>query len=334
MSGSNRSGNSKAIDWAFPLTGIIIAIALAWGVGWLQAREEYNRQQTPKAYAEAAKKDAERACIGIDPRAVFECVSEKAETAYQTAHDEQDLSAQQRAASSALITAVLSFLALVLSGFGVWFVKKTLDATLAAVEDTGRATEAMERQNELVVQAQRPWLTIQARITLAKKTSTGIKLRFEAKITNIGNTVADRCAVRGGFIEKVGVSPGNAINEIRKFRRDAENMASILEDGPRMPYPIVPGETKTITAEIAVSGELPVYELRKGVYRTTYSIFVCARYHLPGESILRVTDRAFSVDYMPDPDDVFAPFGIPVPLPDELSADNVILRPGGYNATT
>jgi hypothetical protein len=61
----------------------------------LQSCEEYNRQQTPKAYDETAKKDAVRACIGIDPRAVIECVSEKAETAYQTDHNEQNLNIQR-----------------------------------------------------------------------------------------------------------------------------------------------------------------------------------------------------------------------------------------------
>lgn len=205
MSGSNRSGNTKAIDWAFPLTGIILGLFLAWGIGWLQAREEYNRKQTPAAYAEAANNDAESSCVGTEPRAVFECVNEKAKTAYQTAHDEQDLSAQQRAASSALVTAILSGIALILSGVGVWYVKRTLDATLEAVEDTGKATKAMENSNSIAVRRNelelRPYLGLDgenATIELDPKVDAdaddGVFVGFKIKIVfrNFGNTPAKR----------------------------------------------------------------------------------------------------------------------------------------------
>lgn len=150
---SEQFSGAKAVDWAFPIVGLVLAVFLAWGIGWIQAREEYKREYTPKAYAEAAKKDAETACIGNDPRAVFDCVNEKTKAAYQTAHDEQDLSAQQRAASSSLASAVLNFLALTLSGVGVWYVKRTLDATLEAVKDTSRATQAMEEANRIAKSA-------------------------------------------------------------------------------------------------------------------------------------------------------------------------------------
>lgn len=149
MHRSTRSQDDKVQDWILPVIGILIALAIAWGIGQLQARETYKRQHIPTAYAEAAKNDAERACVGTEPSVVFKCVNEKVETAYQTAHDQQDLSAQQRAASSALLTTALSFMALVLSAFGVWFIKRTLDATLKAVEETGNATAEMKAANEI-----------------------------------------------------------------------------------------------------------------------------------------------------------------------------------------
>ncbi|MBF5090461.1 hypothetical protein F1640_10635 [Novosphingobium sp. NBM11] len=164
MSDGDRNGNSKALNWVPPVVGVFLAVSLSWGIGWLQAREEYKRENTPTAYAEAAKKDAERACVGVEPRAVFECVNEKTEAAYQTAHDEQDLSAQQRAASSALASSVLSFFSLLLSGIGVWYVKRTLDATLQAVKDTGDATDEMRKANAIsnrIAEAElRPYLFV------------------------------------------------------------------------------------------------------------------------------------------------------------------------------
>ena len=147
MSGSDRGRDNQAVEWVIPLVGIVLVAFLAWGIGYLEARETYNRQQTAATYEQATKEDAKRTCVGIEPSAVFECVDEKVKTAYQTAHDEQELAAEQRSASSALASAVLSFLALAISAVAVWYVKRTLDATLEAVEDTSTATEAMKEAN-------------------------------------------------------------------------------------------------------------------------------------------------------------------------------------------
>lgn len=155
MAARNQDCNAVALTWVFPVLGICLAVALSWGLGWLQGRERELRSQTPNSYAAAAKRDVERSCLGNDPRVVFECVNAKVENAYETAHDEQDLSAQQRAAFSALISSIFGFFSLILSVIGVWYVKRTLDATLQAVNDTSDATKAMLRQNEISFEKER-----------------------------------------------------------------------------------------------------------------------------------------------------------------------------------
>lgn len=147
MVDSNRGKGSAAVDWAFPLTGIILALGLAIGLGWLTGLESERRYQSPHRHAERAKADAQRACSGTEAPAVFECVYDKVEASEETARSEQDLSAQQRAASSALVAAIVSFVTLIVTGIGVWFVKQTLDATLKAVEDTSAATVEMQKAN-------------------------------------------------------------------------------------------------------------------------------------------------------------------------------------------
>jgi hypothetical protein len=164
MPRGDRGKGNPSLDWTLPVIGVVLVVFLSWGVGWLQASEKQKRQQTPAAYQNGAKQHAQRTCIGIEPSAVFECVYEHVETAKQTAHDEQDLSAQQRAASSALAAAAIAFFTLIITGIGVWFVKRTLEATLEAVEDTGRATDAMHDANEIARMAYnanvRPWLSL------------------------------------------------------------------------------------------------------------------------------------------------------------------------------
>jgi hypothetical protein len=154
MSGSNRGGNDQALDWAFPLIGIVLAICIAIGLGWLSGLESERRYQSPHHHAEYAEANAKRACAGVEPSAMFECIYKRVEASEETARTEQDLSAQQRAASAALAAAIVSFITLIVSGIGVWFVKRTLDATLEAVEDTGKATLAMEEANRIARFAQ------------------------------------------------------------------------------------------------------------------------------------------------------------------------------------
>ena len=183
---------------------VLLSCLLVGGLAYLEGRETERSDQTPKAYQAAGKHDAERACVGGEPGAVFECVYEHVETSAQAAHDEQDLKAQQRAASSALVSAVFALLTMALSGLGVWYVKRTLDATLAAVEDTGEATKEMKRANEIAlmgVKAQhKPHLELALqgsyfgddgrlpfRFELQKVGRMIIKIQGELKISNMSD---------------------------------------------------------------------------------------------------------------------------------------------------
>jgi hypothetical protein len=160
MSGNDRGERLAPVDWVFPVIGLLLAISIAWGVGYLQSRETERRYHTPRSYQESAKTNAQRACVGREPAAMFECVNEHVEASRQASNTEQDLSAQQRAASSALAAAAIAFAALIVTVIGVWFVKRTLEATLEAVRDTSIATKAMIRQNEIAERSQRPWLSV------------------------------------------------------------------------------------------------------------------------------------------------------------------------------
>lgn len=161
MSQIDKNTRLTPIDWAFPLIGIVLAIAIAVGIGWLSGSESERRYQSPHRHAESAKSDARRACAEIRGQGeIFDCIYDKVETNEQASQAEQNLSAQQRAASSALSSAVISLFTLLVSIIGVWYVKRTLDATLKAVEDTSLATHAMGDANNIARTAQRAWIGI------------------------------------------------------------------------------------------------------------------------------------------------------------------------------
>jgi hypothetical protein len=161
MSGSDRGKRHQDLGaTVFGALAIFGVCVLIYALAFLNGREAERRQQTPAAYSQAAQADAQRACAGREDGAAFECIYERVKASQEQARGEQDLSAQQRAATAALAAAVVALITLVVTGIGVWFVKRTLDATLKAVEDTSEATEAMREANEIAKEAQAANLAI------------------------------------------------------------------------------------------------------------------------------------------------------------------------------
>lgn len=171
-------------------SALVLCCILVGGLTYSMGRENARRYDTPAHYAKAAKADAENACAAREKTAAFECIYEKVEAAQEQARGEQDLSAQQKAANASLISAIVAFFTFILSGIGVWFVKRTLDATLVAVKDTGKATDAMVHQNHLAEHAQRPWIEIDLEYDFGSRRKGGFILAFNVIVRNIGQTPA------------------------------------------------------------------------------------------------------------------------------------------------
>lgn len=150
MSGSDGRERSPALGNALAvLVALLLCCLIVGAIAYSQGIESERRYQAPHRHAEYSETDAKVACTGLEPEAMFECVQKKVEDSEETARAEQDLTAQQRAATSALVAAIVSALTLAISGIGVWYVKRTLDATVAAVADTSQATQAMLKANEI-----------------------------------------------------------------------------------------------------------------------------------------------------------------------------------------
>lgn len=199
MSDSDRDERSPALEWILPTVGIALAIAIAAFLGHLSGQQQ-ERANTAYRYEQSARESATRECVGTEPDRVFECVVEKIETAKQAEHNSKDLTAQQQAAWAGMLNSSLAPFALAATILGLIWIKGTLDATRAAVEETGKATRAMERQNELVAKAQRPWLDFDIEIETGS-TVMAYVLGIKVKVINQSNFPAHdvRAGAAGNF---------------------------------------------------------------------------------------------------------------------------------------
>lgn len=232
MAGSDRiQRNDALMAKAFCALAIFGAVFLLYTLGLLNGRESERRHQTPASYSQAAQVDAQRVCAGKQDAALFECVYVKVEASQEQARGEQDLSAQQRAASAALVSAVVALLALVATVIGVWFVKRTLDATLKAVEDSGKATEAMQEANRITLQSVE---LAELQVALTERSSKqqlrsylgfkivehpifgpGIDPTAKFKIKNYGQTPAYQMRFEAALVLAEPVNPPLAVLDFR-----------------------------------------------------------------------------------------------------------------------
>lgn len=211
-----------------------------------------------------------------------------------------DLCAQWKAADAASRAAIWAMIGTIVAAIGTVGLYWQIKLTREAVEDTGKATEAMQESNEIAKIAQRPWLTIEAKITKASFDGAELYVRYKVQVKNIGQMVAERCCIRGAIIERDWSSDG--LHKIAQLRADAERMASVTEFAERMPYPIIPGDTVDHAGDKEISDDFERL-LKIGEPRVKYVLFVCVRYHIPGDTAMRATDRGFSLNFGSDPDD-------------------------------
>jgi len=191
MSGSNQGAISNAeLKRYVKLAAIVAALILTYGI--IQ-HTIYYHQATSNAeyYSKNAKKQLSFDCTRIERIEPSDCSRKINNTARQQQRDEYDLYSQQ---AMALWTSVMGGMAIVgvfLTALGVWFVKRTLDATLEAVDRTGDATDAVLKSNEIAKKFSRQQL--QANISLSDvthNTKLNKKVYVKLRVTNDGQTPA------------------------------------------------------------------------------------------------------------------------------------------------
>ena len=247
-------------------------------------------------------------------------------------HEKRDLAAQESMAAWAFYVVVFAGLTSLITFFGTILIWKQVSLTREAVEETAKATGAMLRQNELTEAAQRPWLKIDAKVIKAESDGESLTLQAKITVTNIGKMVANYAALECCIVERDDVLKGQ--KRIGETKRNAIAAATPPEPRPGMAYPLMPGESFSIQSEIFEVPEAVCCDV--GV-ETGCALFAFARYYIPGEWVLRETDRSFVFSYGEIDENrinQFDHYGIPVPLPDDVSPETVFFRRGKRNWTT
>ena len=186
---------------------------------------------------------------------------------------ESDLCAQWRAAKAAEKSANWTVYGFWATLAGMALLTWQIMLTREAVKDTGDATIAMRRQNELTERQQRPWISIGISKPYVSKSKDGILLVCTVDLGNIGATPAFNASVDSAL------GPGKR-NPIGDFQVIAENVT--IDDSEGLESLIIlPNGTAQSQIFIDIKRSDPHHPFDHGVVPT---FMVWVNYSLPDDT--------------------------------------------------
>ena len=196
VSDRSNGGNWRII---FAIAGLIIGIALGAACASLYYTEK--QQQETVATNTNTKNQSKIPQQYLTPRAgmpaTIEGVISNPQPTTGQDHEKRDLAAQEASATFAWWMVVVTVFSVLITGLGTALLYQQVILTREAVEDTGLATNAMNRQNDLTERAQRPFLYIEGMGWEQPKDSpVGF---FVLTLKNFGQTPARNCKIRADF---------------------------------------------------------------------------------------------------------------------------------------
>jgi hypothetical protein len=247
---------------------LIAAILLSFGLGayWVSLGQPEQPDRYPSYKSGNSIEQGASASVADVSASIVErtpCHKPESET-------ESDLCAQWSAAKAAEKSANWTLYGVIASAIGISLLLWQITLTREAVEDTGKATAAMERQNVLTERQQRPWVTIGISEPFVSKRSDGMMLVCTVDLGNIGATPAFNASV------DFALGPG-VRNPIYDFQITADNVIADKTEGSDSLI-ILPNGTAQSQIFIDLKRGDPRHPFDHGVVPT---FMVWANYTLP-----------------------------------------------------
>lgn len=129
----------------FCILALLGVVAIGYATGQASGVDRGRNEATARTHYDREKKTAAAACKGLTGAPAVACISTAIDTARENSEARQGLYAQQDAARWSFWAMIGGWASLMIAAVGVWFVKRTLDATLEAVKEANIATDAAQR---------------------------------------------------------------------------------------------------------------------------------------------------------------------------------------------
>jgi hypothetical protein len=214
--GINRGESFKVRLIGSTILAVLIISAYWWmfyDSGYQSGQQERKANVESAHYSAFTAKHIGRECSTKSGDAARNCITGIVKAERESQRSESDLAAQWEAAEWSKWAGIAALAQIIATIIGLYFLKGTLDATLKAVEDTGKATEAMREAN--IIAKRVGEAAVQAHILI--ESLKGVFQPFEpnnwqleivAVIKNTGQTVADSLIFQMNITDCCGKAHG------------------------------------------------------------------------------------------------------------------------------
>lgn len=202
----NDSGRYLAIVGASLVAVAVLSgtLTFTFHMGALSGRSDAQARGYAATYPTDTRKQVADCWTKTERSAAQECVASAIQASREAQRSEADLSTQRQMSDWAfwglVVAIVIGCITTVVTSLGTYLIFKQVKFSREAVEETGRATQAMLEANDIAKSAQRPWLkvtaTARANISPPMKGNGffqdfpgAIGLIINVTIENIGHTV-------------------------------------------------------------------------------------------------------------------------------------------------
>lgn len=149
---SKRYWDGQSAPFIVVIVGLLIVGVLAFELASDRERTRYEQQRTAD-YAQNAEAHIQRTCVGMDAVAQAVCIREIVKATNEHQRAERDLSAQQEMARWALYMLIATVATVIVTGVGVYYVRRTLAESVRATNAAVDAAKAGLKANEIAEDA-------------------------------------------------------------------------------------------------------------------------------------------------------------------------------------
>ncbi len=141
-------------------------LTFTFHMGDLSGRNNAQAQGYAAAYPTDASRQIADCWAKSDRSAAQECVASAIQASREAQRSEAELGVQRQMSDWAfwalVVAIVMGFMTTAVTSLGTYLIFKQVKLSREAVEETGRATQAMLEANDIEKNAQRPWLKVTA----------------------------------------------------------------------------------------------------------------------------------------------------------------------------
>ncbi len=246
------------------IAAIALGLVVVCSTGWLvfhTVRSDANyRVQADQAagyYADYASHQINVSChIPVFPFWDYVCVEEANNASQENQRAEYDLYAQNVMALWTRVMGWMSVVAVALTAIGIWFVKRTLDATNSAAVASAKATDIMQKS---YLADNRPRVSVQWESGKVSQSTGDVLMHLHRLSKNMGRQPAERVRINTYFLWKASeVERQEIVAEFARTERD--EWASRVGAKEKLIFPGIPDENKTAQIRLWNGGTATSYD--------------------------------------------------------------------------